>query len=37
MAMDVVGRLMYGRSFGNLDRGGVSLRGLHVKCTMFVS
>jgi hypothetical protein len=24
MAMDVVGRLMYGRSFGHLERGGVS-------------
>jgi len=33
MAMDVVGRLMYGRSFGNLERGGVSLRGLHMICT----
>jgi cytochrome P450 len=30
MAMDVVGRLMYGRSFGNLERGGVSLRSFHM-------
>jgi hypothetical protein len=33
MAMDVVGRLMYGRSFGNLERGGVSLRSIHMMCT----
>ena len=32
MAMDVVGRLMYGRSFGNLERGGVSLRSFHMMC-----
>ena len=28
MAMDIVGRLMYGRSFGNVERGSVSLRSL---------
>jgi cytochrome P450 len=29
MAMDVVGRLMYGRSFGNLQRGSVCSRDVH--------
>lgn len=33
MAMDIVGRLMYGRSFGNIERGGVSLLNLHITCT----
>lgn len=36
MAMDVVGRLMYGRSFGNLERGGVSFCSVHIMCAWMV-
>jgi cytochrome P450 len=32
MAMDTVGRLMYGRSFGNLERGSVSSRFFLTRC-----